>query len=115
MTSRHEWGGGLKKERTTGSARVPLPGRSGIDPATPDVAAYPRQAGLLEGERAVVILRIQVQPDGRAGPVLVDASIGSAQVDEAAAAYARQLAWVPGRWHDIAEAIWVRYSVHLVA
>lgn len=86
-----------------------------LDDVPPDMAIFARQAGLLPGESAVVVLRVEVMPNGQAGDVQVDVSSGSRQVDEAASAYARAQKWVPGRWHGLEERVWVRYGVRLAA
>ena len=86
-----------------------------LDVESPDMAPFAQQAGLRPGESAVVVLRVEVLSDGHVGQVQVDVSSGSLQVDKAAAAYARQIAWVPGRLHGIDESTWVRYGVRLVA
>ena len=80
-----------------------------------DMAPFARRAGLLPGESAVVVLRMEILPDGGVGQVQVDVSSGSRQVDEAAMAYAKVQAWVPGRLHGIEESTWVRYGVRLAA
>ena len=86
-----------------------------LDREPPDMAPFAKQAGLLAGESAVVVLRIEVLPDGGVGQVVVDSSSGSLQVDEAAMAYVRQFVWLPGRLHGIEESTWVRQGVRLVA
>lgn len=86
-----------------------------LDAHPPDVAPFARQAGLLPGESAVVVLRVEVLPDGHVGQVKVDVSSGSRQVDEAAMAYAQTLAWVPGRLHGLETSTWVRQGVRLAA
>lgn len=86
-----------------------------LDTTPADIAPFARQGGLLPGESAVVVLRIEVLPDGSTGQIQVDISSGSDQVDLAAIEYARLLAWVPGRVHGIEESTWVRQAVRLVA
>ena len=86
-----------------------------LDREPPDMTPFAKQAGLLPGESAVVVLRIEVLPGGGVGQVQVDVSSGSRQVDEAAMAYVRQLVWLPGRLHGIEENTWVRQGVRLVA
>jgi TonB family protein len=58
-----------------------------LDTDPPDMAPFARQAGLRPGESAVVVLRVEVLPDGHVGQVEVDVSSGSRQMDEAAMAY----------------------------
>jgi len=86
-----------------------------LDADPPDMAPFARQAGLLPGESAVVVLRVEVLPDGHVGQVEVDVSSGSRQVDEAAVAYVQTLAWVPGRLHGMETSTWVRQGVRLAA
>jgi len=86
-----------------------------LDKTPPPIAPFARQAGLLSGESATVVLRLEVLRDGSVGRVDVDVSSGSAQVDEAARAYARLLLWVPGRYQDEEQVTWVRYGVRLAA
>jgi TonB family protein len=86
-----------------------------VDSDQPTVAPYAHQAGLLPGESAVVILRIEVLPDGHAGQIEIDVSSGSQQVDEAAVAYAQRFLWVPGSLSGMDTRIWVRQSVRLAA
>ena len=86
-----------------------------LDTAPPDIAPFLQQAGLLPGESAVVVLRVEVLADGHVGQVQVDVSSGSKQVDETAIAYVRALAWVPGRLHGMEESTWVRQGVRFTA
>ena len=86
-----------------------------LDATPADMAPFARQGGLLPGESAVVVLRIEVLSDGQVGQVQVDVSSGSRQVDAAAMDYVRTLAWLPGRFHGIEESTWVRHGVRLVA
>lgn len=86
-----------------------------LDETPPDVAPYATLGGLLPGESAVVVLRIEVLPNGNAGQIVVDVSSGSDQVDQAAVEYARLLAWVPGRLHGVEERTWVRHGIRLAA
>lgn len=86
-----------------------------LDTAPPNMASYARQAGLLPGESAMVVLRVEVLADGQVGEVQVDVSSGSRQVDEAAMAYVRRQTWVPGRAQGMEEPTWVRCGVRLAA
>ena len=86
-----------------------------LDREPPDMAPFARRAGLLAGESAVVVVRMEVLPDGHVGQVAVDVSSGSDQVDEAAMDYVRQWVWLPGSLHGIEESTWVRQGVRLVA
>jgi protein TonB len=78
-----------------------------------NMAPYNTQAGLLPGEGATVILRIEVLANGEPGRMAIDVSSGSQQVDTAAMDYARQLRWFAGRTNEKAEAMWIRWSVRL--
>ena len=84
-----------------------------LDTNPPDVLPFARKAGLLPGESAVVVLNVEILPDGRIGQVRVDVSSGSRQVDDAAMDYVRQLVWLPGRLHGVDETTWVRQGVRL--
>lgn len=86
-----------------------------LDSESPPTQSFARQGGLLPGERALVVLRIQVLPDGQAGDVEIDVSSGSDQVDRAARDYARALTWVPARLNNLAESMWIRMGVTLAA
>ncbi len=86
-----------------------------LDTAPPDTEPFAKLAGLLPGESAVVVLRVEVLSDGRVGQVQVDVSSGKSEVDEAAIDYARELAWIPGRLHGMEQSTWVRQSVRLAA
>jgi TonB family protein len=80
-----------------------------------EMSSYVHQAGLLPGEGATVILRIEVLASGEPGRVAVDVSSGSRQVDQAAAGYARQLRWFAGRTNETPEVMWIRWSIRLQA
>lgn len=86
-----------------------------LDSDSAPTESFARQGGLLPGERALVVLRIQVLSDGRAGGVEVDVSSGSEQVDRAAMDYVRSLTWLPARFNNLAEATWIRMGITLVA
>ena len=85
-----------------------------LDGEQPDMASFAQLAGLLPGESAVVVLRIEVRADGHAAQVEIDVSSGSQQVDEAAISYVRALVWVPGRTNGAVSTAWVRRGVRLV-
>lgn len=86
-----------------------------LDSELPDMRPYAQLAGLRPGESAVVVLRVEVLLSGQVGQVEVDVSSGSRQVDEAAMAYARLLAWVPGRFDGTGKTTWVRQGIRLAA
>jgi TonB family protein len=77
--------------------------------------AFLRQAALLQGEGATVVLRIEVLESGEPGRVEVDASSGSTQVDQAAVDYARTLRWYAGRMNGVPHSMWIRWGVRLQA
>lgn len=86
-----------------------------LDEAPPDVTPYAKLGGLLPGESAVVVLRVEILPDGTTGDIQVDVTSGSDQVDQAAAAYARLLIWLPGTFHGTGQRTWIRHAVRLAA
>jgi TonB family protein len=98
--------------RTAGaSSTAPsLIGRTQID-----MNAYVRQAALLPGEGATVVLRIEVLANGDAGRIEVDTSSGSQRSDQAAIDYARTRHWNAGRVNGVARAVWIRWGVRLQA
>jgi TonB family protein len=96
-----------------GSALSAAPTLVGL--AQPDMSAYVRQASLPRGAGATVVLRIEVLESGEPGRILVDASSGSRQIDQAAIDYARTLHWNAGRVNGTAQAIWIRWGVRLQA
>jgi len=61
------------------------------------------------------VLRIEVLDTGEPGRIEVDASSGSAQVDQAAINYARTLHWYAGRMDGTPHAMWIRWGVRLQA
>lgn len=79
------------------------------------LAPFITQAGLLPGEGATVVLRIEVLPSGNPGVIAIDASSGSRQIDQAAINYARQHRWYAGRAGDTPIAMWIRWGVRLQA
>jgi TonB family protein len=86
-----------------------------IGSAPLDMSAYTRQAALLPGEGATVVLRIEVLASGEAGRIEIDTSSGSHQVDEAAITYARTRHWNAGRMNGAAQGMWIRWGVRLQA
>jgi TonB family protein len=85
------------------------------DGARRDMEPYVKQAALLPGEGVTVVLRIEVLETGEPGRIEIDASSGSAQVDEAAIGYARTRHWYAGRTNGTPHPMWVRWGVRLQA
>jgi TonB family protein len=79
-----------------------------------DSADFARSAGLQPGQAASVVLTVEVLPDGTVGAVEIARSSGDAAVDAAAAAYARELRWIPGTREHHAEAMRINLPVTLV-
>jgi TonB family protein len=80
-----------------------------------DMAPYVRQAALLHGEGATVVLRIEVLPTGIPGRIEIDVSSQSRQIDQAATAYARTRRWYAGRASGTPQVMWIRWAVRLQA
>lgn len=74
-----------------------------------------KQAALLPGEGATVVLRIEVLKSGEPGQIEIDASSGSRQVDQAAVDYARTRHWYAGRVNGEPHSMWIRWGVRLQA
>jgi TonB family protein len=83
------------------------------DSSAVDVRPYAQAAGLLPGEGATVVLRIEVLPDGDIGQVVVDTSGGSAQVDAQAVQFARAQRWISGAEQGVSKSMWMRWAVRL--
>jgi TonB family protein len=83
-------------------------GHSGIQP-------YLREAGLMPGEGATVVLRIEVLASGDPGRIEVDVSSGSRQIDQAAVDYARIQHWYAARANGAPRPMWIRWGVRLQA
>jgi TonB family protein len=80
-----------------------------------DMQPYLQQAGLLPGEGATVVLRIEVMESGDPGRIEIDASSGSRQIDQAAVNYARIQHWYAGRVYGAPRPMWIRWGVRLQA
>jgi len=80
-----------------------------------DMTPYIKQAALLPGEGATVVLRVEVLETGEPGRIEIDTSSGSRQVDQAVVNYARTQRWYPGRTSGSAHAMWIRWGVRLQA
>jgi TonB family protein len=76
---------------------------------------YIRQAALLPGEGATVVLRIEVLGDGEPGRIQIETSSGSARIDQAAIDYARSQHWYAGRLNGEPHSMWIRWGVRLQA
>jgi TonB family protein len=85
------------------------------DDSALDRAQFARDAGLLPGEGATVVLRVEVLETGLAGRVEIDISSGSGQMDRAAVAYTRTRHWSAGRTVGSPHAMWIRFGVRLQA
>ncbi len=85
------------------------------DPNSTDMAPYIKEAALLPGEGATVVLRVEVLETGKPGRIEVDASSGSRRIDQAAINYARTQRWYAGRANGIPHAMWIRWGVRLQA
>lgn len=83
-------------------------GRTGIE-------RYVREAALLPGEGATVVLRVEVLATGEPGQIEIDTSSGRLQIDQAALDYARTQRWYAGRVNGIPQAMWIRWGVRLQA
>jgi TonB family protein len=83
-------------------------GHSGIRP-------FLQQAGLLPGEGATVVLRVEVLESGAPGRIEIDASSGSRQADQAAVSFARIQHWYAGRVNGAPRRMWIRWGVRLQA
>jgi len=75
------------------------------------IQSYLRQTGLMRGKGATVVLRIEVLASGDPGRIVVDASSGSPQVDEAAVSFARIQHWYAGRMNGTPRPMWIRWGV----
>lgn len=88
-------------------------------PGAPDLLPESRpfavKAGLLEGQGATVVLRVEVIDDNEAGRIVVEVSGGSPEIDAAAIAYARAMPWIGAVVDGKPVPMEVRYAVHLQA
>lgn len=80
-----------------------------------DSRRFAQLAGLLPGEGATVVLRVEVLTSGVPGRIEVAFSSGAPSVDRAAIAYARTQRWSPGLVDGREQPVWVQYGVHLRA
>jgi len=78
-----------------------------------DILPYALKAGLAVGQRARVMLAVEVLPNGTTGSVVVERSGGSEIVDAAAIEYIRSCRWIPGSVQGQAAAMRIRHQVVL--
>jgi hypothetical protein len=78
-----------------------------------DIGPYIKKASLLPGEGATVVLRVEVLATGDPGRILVEATSGSWQIDQAALDYARTRHWYAGRANGEARTMWIRWGLRL--
>jgi hypothetical protein len=78
-----------------------------------DIGPYLKKASLLPGEGATVVLRVEVLATGNPGRILVEATSGSGQIDQAAVDYARTRHWYAGRANGEARTMWIRWGLRL--
>jgi hypothetical protein len=83
------------------------------DSSAVDITPYAQAAGLLPGEGATVVLRLEVLPDDELGQVFIDTSSGSPHVDEQAARFARAQRWISGIDQGTSTSMWIRWAVRL--
>jgi TonB family protein len=76
-------------------------------------AAYVAAAGLVPGDGATVVLRIEVLDSGEVGRVEVDVSSRDPRIDEAAMAYVRAWHWRSGTRNGEPQSMWIRLGVRL--
>ncbi|MFL6604624.1 MAG: TonB family protein [Steroidobacteraceae bacterium] len=76
---------------------------------------YIREAALLPGEGATVVLRVEVLESGQPGRIEVDGSSGSRQIDRAVVEYARTRRWYAARVGGAPRVTWIRWGVHFQA
>jgi TonB family protein len=96
-------------EEVLGLGRMVAHPTARIDPAMIGAAA-----GLLAGEQATVVLRVEILPSGEVGQVVTELSSGSRAVDAAVEEYVRTLNWVAGRADGRPEAQWIRWGIQLL-
>jgi TonB family protein len=92
-----------------GSASAPRLSR--LQTVSPEVFA--RNAGVVPGHPATVVLVILISEDGRVNDVRVARSCGNAAVDAAAVDYALTLRWIPGTQDHQPRAMRITFPVIL--
>jgi TonB family protein len=83
------------------------------DSSAVDESPYARAAGLVPGEGATVVLRMEVLPAGTLGQVIVDGSSGKMQVDLQAVEFARAQHWIAGAVDGTPRSMWIRWAIRL--
>src|ERR1700722_18096471 len=78
-------------------------------------AVFARNAGVVPGHPATVVLAILISEDGRVNDVRVTRSCGNAAVDAAAVDYALTLRWIPGTQNHQPQAMRITFPVILSA
>jgi hypothetical protein len=87
-------------------------------PGAPDLLPESRpfavKAGLLLGQGATVVLRVEVLDDNEVGRIVVEVSGGSPEIDVAAIDYARAMPWIGAVVDGKPVPMEVRYAVRLL-
>ena len=80
-----------------------------------DKARYVAAAGLVHGDGATVVFRIEVLDSGEIGRIEVDVSSRDPRIDEAAMAYLRAWHWRSGTHNGEPRSMWIRLGVRFDA
>jgi TonB family protein len=94
-----------------GSASAPRLSRQ----QTASSAVFARNAGVVPGHPATVVLVILISEEGRVNDVRVARSCGNAAIDAAAVDYALTLRWIPGTQNQQPRAMRITFPVILSA
>jgi TonB family protein len=78
-------------------------------------AVFARNAGVMPGHPATVVLAILISEEGRVNDARVARSCGNAAVDAAAVDYALTLRWIPGTQNHQPQAMRITFPVILSA
>ncbi len=78
-------------------------------------AAFARNAGVVPGHPATVVLAILISEEGRVNDARVARSCGNAAIDAAAVDYALTLRWIPGTQNHQPQAMRITFPVILSA
>jgi TonB family protein len=78
-------------------------------------AAFARNAGVVPGHPATVVLAILISEEGRVNDAQVARSSGNAAIDAAAVDYALTLRWIPGTQNHQPQAMRITFPVILSA
>jgi TonB family protein len=76
-------------------------------------AAFARNAGVVPGHPATVVLAILISEEGRVNDAQVARSSGNAAVDAAAVRYALTLRWIPGTQNHQPQAMRITFPIIL--